>query len=117
MEQSPSNSRKMWILMIGVWTLGTTIAVYFLPAWKALIPAPQGREDLHALIGMLFSFGGFMGGAWGVLSICNHWLPKCALKEDERQRILELLPYRRPIGLGAATLIAAFLVIVSIKYF
>ncbi|MFA7346289.1 MAG: hypothetical protein WCZ86_00880 [Desulfurivibrionaceae bacterium] len=87
MEQTRENYYKMMGFGIAAMAAGAVTAVYFPVFWKAILPAPPGRENLHAFMAMVFSLSALLGSMRAALTVQVHLLPKCEMDEEERQRM------------------------------
>lgn len=118
MEQTRENYYKMMVFGIAAITAGAVTAVYFPVFWKAIMPAPPGREDLHGFMAMVFSLSALLGSMRAALAIQAHFLPKCEMDEEERQRMQKYsLPSLKDIDRLIAWLAAGCVVVVLFNYF
>lgn len=69
MEQTRGNYYKMMGFGIAAIAAGAVTAVYFPVFWKAILPAPPGREDLHGFMAMVFSLSALLGSMRAALAI------------------------------------------------
>lgn len=92
MEQTRGNYYKMMGFGIAAIAAGAVTSVYFPVFWKVILPAPPGRGDLHAFMGMVFSLSALLGSMRAALAIQAYLLPKCEMNEEERQRMQKYAP-------------------------
>lgn len=95
MEQTRSNYHKMMGFGMAIIVAGGVIAVGLHPLWKAVVPMPQGREDLYAFIPMVLSLCAVIGSLRGALTIQARLLDECEMDEKERQRMQTYGPESR----------------------
>jgi len=95
MEQTRSNYHKMMGFGMAIIIAGGVVAVGLHPLWKAVMPVPQGREDLYAFIPMMLSLCVAVGSLRGALTIQARLLDECEMAEEERQRMQTYGPESR----------------------
>lgn len=118
MEQTRENYYKMMGFGITAMAAGAVTAVYLPVFWKAILPAPPGREDLHAFMAMIFSLSAVLGSMRAALAIQAHFLPMCEMDEEERQRMQKYSPMSlKDIDRLMVCLAAACVVVVLFNYF
>ncbi|MDG4475599.1 hypothetical protein [Thiovibrio frasassiensis] len=118
MEQTRGNYYKMTGLCMAVLTVGVTIAVLLPPAWKAVVPVPQGRPGLFDFVMIVLATSAGLGGFRAALAIQAHWLPKCEISEEQRSVIEKnVLPLRESIDRLIKWLAIGCVVVVLFNYF
>lgn len=117
MEQTRGNYYKMMGLLIAVLTISAVVAVWLPPAWKALVPVPQGRQGLYDFMMITLSLSVILGGLRAALAIEAHWLPCCQISDEQRQGIEKYtLPNRKLLDRLVMCLAAVCVVVVLFNY-
>jgi len=117
MEQTRGNYYKMMGFGITAIAAGAVTSVYFPVLWKAIFPAPPGREDLHGFMAMVFSLSALLGSMRAALAIQAHFLPMCEMDEEERQRMQKYsLPSLKDIDRLIAWLAVGCVIVVLCNY-
>lgn len=118
MEQTRGNYYKMMGFGIATIAAGVVTSVYFPVLWKAILPVPPGRKDLHAFMAIVFSLSALLGSMRAALAIQAHFLPMCEMDEEERQRMQKYsLPSLKDIDRLIAWLAVGCVIVVLCNYF
>lgn len=118
MEQTRENYYKMVGLYMAILVASTAVSVLLPPVYKALIPAPQGRQGLFDFVMIVLAMSAILGGFRAALAISARWLPRCKMSEEQR-RIIEqyVLPLREPMDRLVMWLAAGCVIVVLFNYF
>lgn len=118
MEQTRGNYYTMMGLGLAAITVGAAIAVWLPPVWKAVVPVPQGRQGLFDFVMFVLSMSAGIGGLRAALAINAHWLPRCKMSEEQRERIETYgLPCRESIDRLVMWMAAGCVAVVLFNYF
>lgn len=118
MEQTRGNYYMMVGLYMAVLVASAAVAVLLPPAYKTLIPVPQGRQGLFDFVMVVLAMSAGLGGFRAALAITARWLPRCEMSE-ERRRVIEqhVLPLREPMDRLVMWLAAGCVIVVLFNYF
>lgn len=117
MEQTRGNYYKMMGLLVAVLTISAMVAVWLPPVWKATIPVPQGRQGLYDFLMLTLSLSALIGGLRAGLAIEAHWLPRCKMSDEQRERIVKYtLPTRELIDRVVMWVAVGCVVVVLFSY-
>ncbi|MBU4230787.1 MAG: hypothetical protein KKG88_10880 [Proteobacteria bacterium] len=117
MEQTRRNYYTMSGLGLAAIAVGAAIAVWLPPIWKAVVPVPQGRQGLFDFVMFVLAISAGVGGLRASLAIQAHWLPRCKMSEEQRERMEKYgLPCRESLDRFVMWLAAACVVVVLFNY-
>ena len=118
MEQTRGNYYIRSGLGLAAITIGAIIAVWLPPIWKAIVPVPQGRQGLFDFVMLVLVMSAATGGLRAALAIQAHWLPRCKMNEEQRERIEKYaLPCRESIDRLVMWIAGGCVVVVLLNYF